>query len=122
MAPVGRATRHEPDDQVIGAGHPGHRPDPLDVRLGKCVREVDVRGVPRRDPEVGVRLLDRDRGVGEQPLEQPDLDEHQRHGEGDAHHRDRKPGLVMEQNLPRQVHHHTPPPDRVVSSLISNRD
>jgi hypothetical protein len=52
----------------------------VDVGLGERAREVDVRGVPRRDPEVGVGPLDRDRGVGEQPLEQPDLDEDQGDG------------------------------------------
>ena len=85
LRPAGQGHRHEPDDQVVGAEHARDRPDPLHVRLGEGVGEVDIRRVPRGHPEVGVEPLDRDRGALQHPQEDADLDD-------DQHDRERDPG------------------------------
>jgi hypothetical protein len=70
------------------------------------VREVDVRRVVRRHPQVGVDLLDRQRGVVHQPEEQADLHEHQRHREGDAGDGDHEAQLVVQQRFGGEINGH----------------
>jgi hypothetical protein len=96
---------HEPDDQVVGALDAGGRAHALHGVLAERMREVDVRRVARRHPEIGWDVLDGDRGVVEQSKEQPDLNEHQGDGEGDAGHRDQEAQLVVQQVLAGKVDH-----------------
>ncbi len=96
---------HERDDEVVGAGDPGHAADAQDRRLRERVREVHVGRLVRRHPDVGVGVPDRHRRLVEQPHEEADLHQHQRHRERDAGDGDDEAGPVVEEVLAREGNH-----------------
>ena len=96
---VGQRHADEPDDQVVGALHAIHRAHAVHVRVGKRAGEVDVGRVLGGDPDLGVEVVDRDRGVVEQPQEEAALHQHQRHREPHPANGDEEPQLVVQENL-----------------------
>ncbi len=105
LGAVGQREVQELNEQVVGALDAGHRAHALDEPLRETVCEVDVRGVARGHPEVGLDVIDGDRGVVEDPQEKTDLDEDEGHGEGDAGDRHRRAQLVVQEVLEREVRH-----------------
>ena len=95
--------------EVVGRGDARHRAHAIHVCVGEVVREVDVRRVLRGDPQVGVGAIDGDGGVLQEPAEESDLHEHQRHREGDADERDHELAAVVHEHTKRDVDHDEQP-------------
>src|SRR6267378_3857243 len=83
--------------------------------------EVHVGSVLRGNPEVGVDVLDGDRGVVEKAEEQADLEQHQEHREGHAGDRDGEAGAVVQESLESEIDHGAPQRGRIPLSRVSSR-